>query len=110
MKRLFTILLFLGAFCTYGKSLSNAELQHNTHDAYEKSDKKLNIIYKKLMNRLEKEDKKALRKAQRNWLKFRDTECYFEGYPYRGGTGEYTMTVSCLYELTEERINHLKNL
>jgi uncharacterized protein YecT (DUF1311 family) len=56
-----------------------------------------------LSNILENKDKKDLKKAQNAWVKYRDAECYFQSYPMRDGTGEYTMILSCLIELTEKR-------
>ncbi len=87
---------------------SNAELQHNNYKEYKIQDKKLNKVYAKVMKNLSKEEKKDLRISQRFWLKYRDAECYFQSYPMRGGTGERTMELACLSNLTINRISTLK--
>lgn len=45
-----------------------------TQDAYDAWDKELNSVYKKLMKELPTNEKAALKKAQVEWIKFRDLE------------------------------------
>lgn len=45
-----------------------------TQDAYDAWDKELNSVYKKLMMKLPNNEKAALKKAQVEWIKFRDLE------------------------------------
>ncbi len=100
-------------------TLKEIERCHNTakstHDfrrcnqiAYAYHDKRLNTAYKKLMHALPKEEQTRLKKAQRAWIKFRDTECDLEGYEMRGGSFEYVLIGGCLARLTKERANVLE--
>jgi len=45
-----------------------------TQKAYEDWDKELNFVYKKLRAKLTDDEKSALKKAQLEWIKFRDLE------------------------------------
>ena len=92
---------------------SNAEMQELYHDEYKRVDKILNVVYKKALQSLkgcenEKVEKENFRKSQRHWVKYKEAECYVQSYPYRNGTGEYTMIAPCLIELTEIRTRLLK--
>ena len=52
----------------------------------------------------------ALLESQRNWLKFRDTQCHVEGYYVRGGSMEPMVISGCRKRLTTERTKQLDNL
>jgi uncharacterized protein YecT (DUF1311 family) len=70
-----------------------------------RQDALLNANYKKLMSKLSRARQKALLKAQRAWLKFREAHCDFVG------SGEGTAAVlgysSCLLNMTAERAKEL---
>lgn len=51
-----------------------ANIRNVQGEAYSRWDKELNRVYGELLNKLNDEDKKKLREAQRAWLKFRDAE------------------------------------
>jgi len=92
----------------------NADYPCNTtqqllyHNEYKRLDKILNTVYKKTLKMAEKTEKENLKKSQKYWEKYKKAECYAESHPYRDGTGEYTMVVSCYVELMKERIQQLK--
>lgn len=52
----------------------------------------------------------ALLESQRNWLKFRDSQCQVEGYYVRGGSMEPMVVSGCRTRLTTERTKQLANL
>ncbi len=53
---------------------------------------------------------KALMKAQRAWIEYRDGQCDAEGYSVWGGTMYPTIVSSCLADLTRKRTAELKDL
>jgi len=52
----------------------------------------------------------ALLESQRAWLKYRETQCRFEGYTTRGGTAESLNADACRKDLTDKRTADLKSL
>lgn len=89
---------------------TNPQMQELYSMEYKRVDKLLNKSYKKVIKNLDGDTKeiKNLQKAQRFWIKYKEAECYSQAYPFRGGTGEYTMILPCLIELTEERTKILE--
>ncbi len=94
--KLTTLLIFLSAFFSVGFT-QEAEYKHPidvafekclqdennytttgmvncTQEAYDAWDTELNSVYKKLMMKLPKNEKAALKKAQVEWIKFRNLE------------------------------------
>lgn len=53
---------------------TTADMRNITNEARVKWDSEMNIVYKRLMKRLNSTQQVALRKAQQQWLKYRDTE------------------------------------
>jgi uncharacterized protein YecT (DUF1311 family) len=53
---------------------------------------------------------KALLKAQRAWIDYRDGQCEAEGFSVRGGSMEPMVVASCKARLTELRTQELKSL
>jgi uncharacterized protein YecT (DUF1311 family) len=53
---------------------------------------------------------KALVKAQRAWVDFRDAECEVAGFAMRGGSGEPMLVAGCTADLTDKRTAELKEL
>ncbi|MBX4959249.1 lysozyme inhibitor LprI family protein [Rhizobium lentis] len=87
---------------------------------HETADKALNEQYKKTRAAMVAVDKdldgdmkgaeKALVKAQRAWIDYRDAECDAFGFQARGGTMEPMLVAGCLAEETEKRTKELKRL
>lgn len=73
-----------------------------------KADAELNTVYKKLLKVLEEPEKQLLIKAQKDWLKFRDSHCNFEAKQYEGGSIMPLMYSKCLEDCTKNRIKDLK--
>lgn len=80
----------------------------------EKADRLLNETYQRAVKSL-KQDKdadsverlKRLQAAQRAWIPSRTADCTLVGATMLGGSGESTMTLSCLYGKTVERVKFL---
>jgi uncharacterized protein YecT (DUF1311 family) len=90
---------------------------------FEKADKELNAVYKKAMASQVDLDKqsagfnpeyvgaaKALKKAQRAWIDYRDGQCEGVGYEAVGGTMQPMLISGCKADLTEKRVKELKEL
>lgn len=87
---------------------------------FDTADKALNAQYKKtraamvaidadLDNNM-KGAEKALIKAQRAWVDYRDGECEAQGFQARGGSMEPMLVSGCKAELTKKRTKELKDL
>ncbi|WP_163268852.1 lysozyme inhibitor LprI family protein [Chelativorans alearense] len=74
--------------------------------AFEKSDKKLNELYKQIEARLkdDADTKKLLIQAQRDWVKFRDAECGFQTAGAAGGSVVPMLVAMCMDGLTQSRV------
>ncbi|PST19581.1 urease-associated protein [Rhizobium sp. JAB6] len=87
---------------------------------FDTADKALNVQYKKtraamiaLDTDLDNDMKgaeKALVKAQRAWVDYRDGECEAQGFQARGGSMEPMLVSGCKAELTKKRTKELKDL
>ena len=75
---------------------------------YQKADAALNRTYKAAIAGLDEDGRKLLRAAQRDWIKFRDSECSWEAGANQGGS-IYPMVYSgCLTTLTTARTKQIK--
>nr|WP_010396276.1 lysozyme inhibitor LprI family protein [Paracoccus sp. TRP] len=86
-------------------------------------DKLLNINYARALKVAEAADKELaelgsaaspaapeLRKAQRNWIAFRDSTCRYEVLRFQGGTAGGPAAQSCMLELTADQALRLGRL
>ena len=74
----------------------------------ERQDKKLNDVYKKLMNQLTPARKKQLQEAQRIWIKYIEANCDFYLDP-DGGTAARLAASECLGFAKAARAKELEN-
>ena len=91
-----------------------------SQQAYDAADKALNTQYKKTRAAMVTADadldedlkgaEKALIKAQRAWVDYRDGQCEAEGFQARGGSMEPMLVSGCKATLTEARTKELKAL
>lgn len=89
---------------------TQAALNDCAGQAFAKSDRALNGLYREIMQRLGKDtdEGRMLIAAQRAWIAFRDAECDFAAAGVAGGS-IYPMTVvNCRNTLTEKRIDDFK--
>lgn len=106
---------------------SNAQTQADMTNCagqdFEKADKELNAVYKKAMASQVALDKqsaeispeyvgavKALRKAQRAWIDYRDGHCEGVSYEAAGGTMQPMLELGCKADLTNKRVKELQEL
>ena len=84
-----------------------ATLNQCADTSYKQSDKKLNALYAQIEKRLgsDKDTKALLIQAQRNWIKFRDTECDFQTSAV-GGSMLPMLLSMCMDDLTKARIRN----
>lgn len=73
-----------------------------------RQDKRLNDVYKKLMNELKPERKGQLQEAQRIWLKYMEANCAFYFDP-DGGTVAQLAANECPVLAKAVRANELEN-
>ena len=74
----------------------------------ERQDKRLNDVYKKLMNELKPERKKELQEAQRLWIKYTEENCNFYLDP-DGGTAARLAASECPVLAKAARAKELEN-
>lgn len=108
-KKIFIIpvIIFL-SFCNTIFAQTQLEMNQTAQKNYEKSDKELNKIYSVLIKSLDKTEALILIKAQKCWIKFRDSHCEFEASQYEGGSIKPLIYSTCLDDLTKKRIAELK--
>ena len=77
-------------------------------DATAKWDKRLNAAYREAINDKEapKEQREQLRKAQRLWVQFRDSNC--EYYALGEGSISRVNAATCLLDMTKARAKELE--
>ena len=109
MKKYATLLISLLITSNIVSAQTQAEMNTEAMNAYKKSDKELNVYYKKIVNTIDSKSKEKLIKTQRLWIQYRDTYCDFDTSPYEGGTIKPLMKYSCLKTLTDQQIDNLKN-
>lgn len=130
MKLAFPILVcvMVGAGSAYavGPKLdcNNAQTQSEMTECagndFNKADKALNAQWKLTRAALVETDanldaeqkgaEKALLKAQRAWIDYRDGHCEAEGFSVRGGSMEPMIVASCKARLTDARTKELKSM
>lgn len=76
----------------------------------DRQDSRLNAVYRTLLAKLETDERAALVKAERDWIRYRDSHCDFEA-PWNGiGTLDRIMHTDCTIRLTSERADQLTRL
>lgn len=102
---------------------SQADMNYCAATDYKKADDELNTVYKQALKSQADLDKqnaesdpnqagavKALKKAQRAWIDYRDGECEGESYQAAGGTMQPMLETNCDSDLTRKRIKELQDL
>jgi len=91
------------------KDYSTAGMINAGSTAIDSYDELLNKYYMQLLKTLDNDDQTLLRQAQRDWLKYRDTELEFNGtfteYKNTGGGTMYgPLALSRVLEITRQRV------
>jgi len=113
MKKTFFGLLLFFCFTQFSFSQKHVDATGETeiYDAYEKAEKELNKVYNQLKNKLGAKDQTALVTSQKDWIKFRDSNCTFKAYPEgSGGVISNKMYADCRMQITLTRTQELKSL
>jgi len=111
-KVIFGLFLFF-CFSQFGFSQNQVDATGETelYEAYDKADKELNKVYNQLKNKLGTKDQTALVAAQKDWIKFRDSNCKFKCYSEGdGGVIANKMYADCRMQLIIDRTKELKKL
>ncbi len=88
---------------------TTAEMRDCTNREYKQADDELNKVYRQLISKLDDAGHKAaLKTAQLAWIKYRDANCEFESYLYRGGTIEPVIRYNCMTSMTVSRTKELR--
>ena len=107
-KYLFTVLLIIFYSSFHLEAQTQMEMEQTAYNDYKKADTELNKIYKLVVKILNEKEQKLLILAQKDWRKFRDSQCKFEVEQYNGGSIQPLMYFTCLKEQTNNRIVGLK--
>lgn len=113
MKKIFFGLFLTFCFTQFGFSQKQVDATGETeiYVAYEKADKELNTIYSQLKKKLGAKDQANLISSQKDWIKFRDSNCKFKSYPEgEGGVTANKMYADCRTQITLNRTKELKSL
>jgi uncharacterized protein YecT (DUF1311 family) len=132
MRLVMLALLLTGATCAMAQedppvdcanAMSQADMNQCAYQDFEKADKELNAVYKEAMKSQQEVDKeaaqmdpayvgavKALRKAQRAWIDYRDGHCDGVGYEAVGGSMQPMLISGCLATMTTTRTKELREL
>ncbi len=103
------------------ESLVQHQMNVCAYQAYQAADKKRNAQWEETHNYMKDLDKnqnedgrigyaEALRKAQRNWIAFRDSHCQSVAFQFRGGSAEPLLRYNCLEKETKRRTKALADL
>jgi len=88
---------------------ATAEMFECSGEELDRQDARLDNTYKKLMSKLSPDRKKALLKAQRAWIKFREANCEYWFDPH-GGTAARMNASGCLLTMTATRAKELEGM
>jgi uncharacterized protein YecT (DUF1311 family) len=104
-------------------AMTQADMNQCAYMDFEKADKELNVVYKQALKSAAEADKqaaemnevyvgavKALKKAQRAWIDYRDGHCDGVGYEAVGGSMQGMLISGCQARLTETRTKELREL
>jgi uncharacterized protein YecT (DUF1311 family) len=105
------------------RAQNQADMNYCAAMDFEKADDQLNVVYKQaLKNQADLDEQnaefypdqagavKALKKAQRAWIDYRDGQCEGESYQAAGGTMQPMLEASCDADLTRKRVKELQDL
>jgi len=113
MKKILFGLLFLFCFsqAVFSQKQTDATGETEIYEAYQKADKELNVVYNQLKKKLGAQDQINLVNSQKDWIKFRDSNCKFKSYPEGyGGVIANKMYADCRMQITINRTKELKSL
>jgi uncharacterized protein YecT (DUF1311 family) len=95
-------------FCPEGRT--QLDMTYCAGEELARADSLLNANYQALVRTLEPHRVRALREAQRAWIRFRDAECAFQESEVRGGSMAPMVYALCEAELSEARAEEFARL
>jgi uncharacterized protein YecT (DUF1311 family) len=88
---------------------SQYEADECAHKEYVAADAELNKVYNQLAAKLDDQEQRAqLKAAELAWIKYRDSNCEFEGLFYKGGTMRPMIESFCKTDVTKARTTELR--
>lgn len=113
MKKILLFFSFLMLINLYAldckNAYSTADMNECENLKYIQADKKLNETYKKLISKLDPEAKELLKKAQKAWIVYRDSNADFNADSMRGGSGQSLLHISTSTDMTIKREEELSS-
>ncbi len=106
----------IGSFVSFvaAAALQSGAIAGPLDEGIRRADDDLNGTYQRLMEKLSGAQKTALRKAQREWLQFRDAACAFESRFQASASDDWVgkqtrpeLDPACVYSLTKQRASQL---
>jgi uncharacterized protein YecT (DUF1311 family) len=95
------------AQCMQQAGAVNAAMHDCTSDELKQQDRRLNIAYAGLRRNLLAPAQRALQQAQRDWIRFRNSNCAFVDDP-EGGTNARLAAGQCRLRMTAQRAQELE--
>lgn len=89
---------------------STAEIKLCANTEFNRADRELNSIYRKLLSSLDIEGQRKLKESQRAWLKFRDLNAGFVSDSWRGGNLEHLLFIDAKTQTTQARTKQLQEI
>ena len=115
---LLILLVLVGAYAFGQKTkqpdpCAKASTQADMNDCwgreYKAADATLNQVYRRLVSKLDDEEKAQLKEDETAWLKYRDANCDFVADQYKGGTMRPMVYAICLGDMTRNRTTELRS-
>ncbi|MFW6180986.1 MAG: lysozyme inhibitor LprI family protein, partial [Spirochaetota bacterium] len=91
-----------------GDPQTTHEMRRCAEYRFETADRELNMLYRRLMTRLQGDRKEKLVAAQRAWIDYRDKKAAYEASIMEGGTMEQVLYTASQASTTRERIRDLE--
>jgi uncharacterized protein YecT (DUF1311 family) len=92
------------------KATTQTELNECAQQQFLAADRKLNLLYKQVMEKLSPQGKLALVKAQRSWIQFRDKNALVFAGQYEGGSMRPMVSLNAKTATTRSRTDELQKL
>lgn len=92
------------------KATTQIKLNECAQQQFLKADRKLNMLYKQVMEKLNPQGRPALVKAQRDWIRFRDDNALVFAALYEGGSMHSLVLLNVKTATTHSRTKELQKL
>jgi uncharacterized protein YecT (DUF1311 family) len=92
------------------EAMSQTDMNRCAWQRFERADRQLNVLYKRVLAQLPADRRTLVVKAQRQWLLYRDAHCAYYDKAYEGGSMQPMVVALCKEETTLSRVKELENL